>query len=162
VAKDKRVRITPLAPETIIALQSRGSAGQAALEGVLGALPTTGRSVQGERRILALGPEEWLLLAEARERDELVTKLIAATHGVAAQAVDVSDIYEGWTLIGADARALLARSCTLDLERMPAGACTRTVIAGITVILVLLSADRIKLRVERSYAAWMGTWLGAA
>lgn len=79
-----------------------------------------------------------------------------------ALAVDVGDAWEGWSLTGPGADALLARICTLDLAGFASGAATRTAMGGISVLLRRTGDACWELRVERSYAAWFEAWLRQA
>lgn len=102
------------------------------------------------RAVLRLGEREWLVLdAVAAEIPELAGAL----------AVDVGDSIDGWRLSGPGACELMAKACLLDLGRLPAGAATRTVMGGVTVLVRVVAADVFELRVERSYAAWFEAWL---
>lgn len=79
-----------------------------------------------------------------------------------ALAIDVGDAWEGWSLTGSGADALLARICTLDLDGLRPGAATRTAMGGISVLLRRTVDAGWELRVERSYAAWFEAWLRQA
>jgi sarcosine oxidase subunit gamma len=153
--------LTALEPGTTIAIQARG-AGRAALEAVLGPLPPCGRMIPGDAAILALGPHEWLVATSAERRRDLVIALVGACEGAAAQAVDVSDMYEAWRLSGTGAVGVLAQGCTLDLDRQPVGTCTRTALAGVPIVLAVRAPETFEIRVERSYAAWLARWIAAA
>ena len=80
----------------------------------------------------------------------------------AALAIDVGDAWEGWTLAGPGARDMLARICTLDLDRFAQQAATRTAMAGIPVLLRRTGETSWELRVDVSYAAWFEAWLKQA
>ena len=126
-------RIEPIGPERLVAID--GEVPPAALAGY---------------EVLRLGPRELLVLdAEAASLPPLPGAL----------AVDVGDAHEGWRLGGPGAARLLAKACALDLARMRPGEATRTAMAGIPVVLRRGAGDAWELRVDRSYAAWLGAWL---
>jgi len=90
-----------------------------AVEAVAGvALPTTActSATAGERSLLWLGPDEWMLVAPDGEAAALETDLRAALTGPHTQVVDVSDYYTVITLTGARGRDVLARLVTIDLH----------------------------------------------
>ncbi|WP_018698910.1 sarcosine oxidase subunit gamma [Amorphus coralli] len=90
-----------------------------AVEAVTGvALPTTActSATAGERSLLWLGPDEWMLVAPDGEAAALETDLRAALTGPHTQVVDVSDYYTVITLTGARGRDVLARLVTIDLH----------------------------------------------
>jgi heterotetrameric sarcosine oxidase gamma subunit len=125
--------LSPLGPERLVAVD--GVPDAAALAGFA---------------CLRLGAQEYLVL------DATADQLPALP---AALAIDVGDAWEGWSLTGPGAAALLARACPLDLSTFVQGAATRTAMAGIAVLLRRTGSERWELRVERSYAAWFEAWL---
>lgn len=90
-----------------------------AVEGVAGvALPTAActSATAGERSLLWLGPDEWMLIAPDGEATPLETDLRAALDGPQTQVVDVSDYYTVITLTGVRSRDVLAKLVTIDLH----------------------------------------------
>lgn len=91
----------------------------AAVEGVTGvALPTEActSATSGERSLLWLGPDEWMLLAPDGEAAALEASLAETLTGPQTQAVDVSDYYTVITLTGPRGRDVLAKLVTIDLH----------------------------------------------
>lgn len=82
------------------------------------ALPVTActSATQGERSLLWLGPDEWLLIAPDGGARELETTLTDALSGPFTQVVDVSDYHTVITLTGPESRAVLAKLVTIDLH----------------------------------------------
>jgi sarcosine oxidase subunit gamma len=115
-------------------------------------LPATvgARTAEGNRTALCLGPDEWLLEAEAGERDALLSALagVAAPHSV----VEVSDREVTYALEGPAVLDLLASGCPRDLARMPVGSGARTVFDTVQIVLVREADDRFHLTVWRSFA----------
>jgi sarcosine oxidase subunit gamma len=115
-------------------------------------LPATvgARTAEGNRTALCLGPDEWLLEAEAGERDALLSTLagVAAPHSV----VEVSDREISYALEGPAVLDLLASGCPRDLARMPVGSGARTVFDTVQIVLVREADDRFHLTVWRSFA----------
>jgi heterotetrameric sarcosine oxidase gamma subunit len=100
--------------------------------------------------VLRLGAREYLVLdAGIADLPELPDAL----------AVDVGEAWAGWSLAGEGAEDLLMRGCALDIPGIAPGDATRTVMAGVTVLLRRTGAARWELRVDRSYAAWFEDFL---
>ncbi|HEU0222793.1 MAG TPA: sarcosine oxidase subunit gamma family protein [Paracoccaceae bacterium] len=101
------------------------------------------------RRLLWTGKDAWLVLGPTGLADDLARRLAGR-----AAVSDQSDSLAGLTLSGADARAVLARLCPLDLDRgaFPDGATARTDLAHI-MGQVTRAGDASELMVPRSYAA---------
>ncbi len=121
-------------------------------------------AVNGGRAALWLGPDEWLLLAEAAEGDAVEAALTAALAGKPAALVDVSHRQIFFELCGADAAARLNGGCPLDLDEaaFPVGMCTRTVLAKAEIILWRTARDIFRVGVWRSFLAYVQGHLQAA
>ena len=110
------------------------------------ALPTTPSTVVDapDTSVIWLGPQEWLAVSADRAGEQMEAALRAATaaHGVAA--VDVSAQRTSLRLRGANARALLAKGCSLDLhpQAFGPGDAAQTMLGHAGVVLMPMS-DRI-------------------
>lgn len=131
--------------------------------------PTKALSVarKGKRAILWMGPDEWLVVAPAEERESLPGKLtdaLAALHGA---AVEVGESMTVIALAGPRARDVLAKGCTIDLHPGAFGAdsVVRTLLAKTGVILHRTSvapspqAPTYEVYVHRSFADYAWRWL---
>lgn len=102
-----------------ISLRCQPGRDAGAVERVTGvALPTEActSATAGERSLLWLGPDEWMLIAPDGEAARLQASLGEALTGPHTQAVDVSDYYTVITLTGPRGRDVLARLVTIDLH----------------------------------------------
>jgi sarcosine oxidase subunit gamma len=113
---------------------------------------------------LRLGPDEWLLLAEADSDPWLAARIADAAKGVAVSLVDVSHRHAGIVLTGPACEVVLATGCplALDIASFPVGRATRTVLAKAEVVLWRRDADRFQLEVARSFAPYVVALLGVA
>lgn len=104
-------------------------------------------AVAGARAALWLGPDEWLLLAEA----ETALPRLAGP----ASLVDVSHRQRAFALAGPQAALLLNEGCPLDLDlaAFPAGACTRTLFGKVEILLWRRGPEAFEVEVARSFAA---------
>jgi sarcosine oxidase subunit gamma len=126
-------------------------------------LPLTANRVAptGPLRVLWLGPDEWLVVAEG-EAPDLLPRLERAVAGRRAALSDLSSSRVIIELRGAGARALLAAGCGLDLHSraFAAGQCAQTLLARVPVILDQIDeTPHYRVLVRRSYARWLVDWL---
>lgn len=123
--------------------------------------PNTG-SMNGQRQLLWLGPDEWLLKASHGQGDALVDALRTALSGLHSAVVAVGDGNTTLTVEGDGAAALLSRGCPLDFHprAFAAGALAQTHIAkcGATV-LCIEAGKRYEVTVRRSFADYLFRWL---
>ncbi len=117
-------------------------------------LPSTayGTVSQNGLHALWLGPDEWLILAEA-----LPPVSISDWTGLGASFVDVSDRQIALQVSGPKADLCLASGCPLDLAAgaFPVGATTRTVFHKAEIILWRTGEHRYHLEVWRSFAPYV-------
>ena len=119
-------------------------------------------SMNGQRQLLWLGPDEWLLKASHGQGDDLVAALVAAFAGQHTAVVAVGDGNTTLTVEGEGAAALLSRGCPIDMHprNFAAGAVAQTHISkcGATV-LCLDPGTRYEVTVRRSFADYLFRWL---
>jgi len=122
-------------------------------------------SIDPQRQLLWLGPDEWLLKVLDRQGEAIAADLRAALVDVHSAVVDVGHGSTTLTLRGPGAAALLARGCPLDLHPrvFGAGALAQTHLAKASVtVLCLAPATHFELTVRRSFADYLFRWLCAA
>ncbi len=124
-------------------------------------LPTANRVSEATgRRLLWLGPDEWLVVAADTDQQELVTTLTEAI-GVDGCVVDLSANRTGLELTGALARDVLSTCCSLDFHSrvFGPGQCAQTLIQKAGVLIDQRSDDTYLLLVRPSFAAYVAEWL---
>ena len=132
---------------------------------VLGLAPPATPNIvasDGVRRILWLGPDEWLIATPPGEEEALGPRLENALAGRHAAITDVSDGRTVITLAGAYARDVLAKGCGLDLHPrvFVAGLCAQSTLARASVLLHQATDDpAYEIYVDRSFARYLWTWL---
>jgi sarcosine oxidase subunit gamma len=122
-------------------------------------------SIDPQRQLLWLGPDEWLLKVSDRQGEAIAAALRAALSGSHSAVVDVGHGSTTLTLRGPGAAELLARGCPLDLHprAFGAGALAQTHVAKASVTLLCLApSDHFELTVRRSFADYLFRWLCAA
>lgn len=156
------VSISPAAPAARIALRAPEES-VAALDGALGlALPRRPKtsSSAGGRAALWLGPDEWLVI------DEDDADLMAACAGAAGfhSAVEISHRNTAILVEGPGAEAAIAAGCPQDigLEAFPVGACSRTILGRIEIVLWRTGEEAFRVECWRSFSDYAFTFLAEA
>lgn len=125
----------------------------AAVSAALGvSLPTKPKTSATGAGITAmwLGPDEWLLIGP--EGTDFVA--LAARSGVLHSAVDVSHRNIGIIVSGPGARATISAASPHDLTdaSFPVGACARTVLGKMEIVLYREGAETYRVECWRSFA----------
>jgi sarcosine oxidase, subunit gamma len=117
----------------------------------------------GDRTLLWLGPDEWLLVAPPGERADLQQALREAlTQHSTATVVDLSAHRTTIDVRGPLARDLLAKGCSLDLHPsvFTPDRCAQVLLAQAPVLLhPHEDASGLRLLVRSSYAGYVADWL---
>jgi sarcosine oxidase, subunit gamma len=118
-----------------------------------------------DARLLALGPDEWLMMSDSIDGPGLHGAVAAPAreHGVAV--VDMSHGMAGLRLGGVAARDVLSMGCGLDLhaKSFPVGSATRTRFAQLPVVIECTSsAPRYEIYVGASYLPYLQAWIADA
>ncbi len=133
----------------------------AAAAAVLGAalpLAPNTAAAAGDRTVLWLGPDEWLVTGPAAEADTLTGALAGRHHAI----TDVSAMYATLALSGANAQEVLMKGCRLDLHprAFAAGTCVQTALAKAQVILHRTGDEpAYEITVRNSFSVYLATWL---
>ena len=108
---------------------------------------------QSEYSAFWLGPNEWLILGD-NAREKLAGSLTGCHHAL----ISVGDGQQIITLSGARAADVLSKHCPLDLHNLNQSKpwCTRTVMAGIQIILRNQDASTYHVHTGRSLSDY--TW----
>jgi len=114
----------------------------------------------GEREVLWLGPDEWLVVAPPGRAIRLLAELEFTLDGVPHSVVDVSANRVIIDVAGTKLLELLSKGCSLDLHpsRWPNGACAQTTLARAQVILHRRDAA-MRIFVRPSFADYLVDWL---
>ena len=127
------------------------------------ALPVVSNTVvSAAHDIYWLGPDEWLLVGDSAGISDLSPALTAAVAAMHASVNDLSGAYVTYRLSGDNARLLLAKGCSLDLEgsAFSYGACAQTGLAKANVVLrPLQNNGGVDIIVRRSFADYVWQWL---
>jgi sarcosine oxidase subunit gamma len=151
-------------------LNLRGNPGDdefmADAEAVLGQLlPTEANTfTEDEQRVYWLGPDEWLVLAQAAETGALREELEQSLESVHAAVNDQSGGQIAIRISGGDVRELLAKGCTLDFHpgAFRPGMCAQSGLAKASVLIGCLDDDRFEIVVRRSFSDYLLRWMNHA
>ncbi len=117
------------------------------------------------RKLLWLGPDEWMLQCEAGGAAALEKALRAALAGQHVSIVEVGNGFTTLSVQGPGAGALLSRGCPLDFHHsaFQAAQVAQTHIARTnTIVLCRQAGSDYLLTVRRSFADYLFRWLSAA
>jgi sarcosine oxidase subunit gamma len=121
--------------------------------------PNTFSAADG--RVYWLGPDEWLVVAEAGRIDALTDELAGAVADKHAAVNNLGGGQIALRLAGEHCRNLLAKGCTLDLHPrvFSAGRCAQSGLARANVLIACLDDGSFELVVRRSFADYLMRWL---
>ncbi|PWV97196.1 heterotetrameric sarcosine oxidase gamma subunit [Hoeflea marina] len=166
VAGAAGVTVTPAPAAGRVALRVNPSeAGQ--LSSILGLAlplsPKTSVTTETGRMALWLGPDEWLLIDASVDAGPHLTSALCEA-GVLVSAVDVSHRNTAILVEGAGAQATLESGCpqNLSLTAFPVGACSRTVLGKIEVVILRTGAEAFRVECWRSFSDYAFTFLADA
>ncbi|MDQ6432459.1 sarcosine oxidase subunit gamma [Mesorhizobium sp. LHD-90] len=152
------VRLAVLPPAERISL--RAPAGSvAALSKALGLdLPTKPKASasNGGRTALWLGPDEWLVIDQTGDPLANCSE-VKDLHS----AVGVSHRNVAFSVSGAGAEATLNAGCPQDLslEAFPVGACSRTILGKVEIVLLRTGEDAFRVECWRSFSDYVHDFL---
>ena len=113
--------------------------------------------------VLSLASDHWWVRTGLKHEDELFHKLSHAASGEYAAVTVVTDHFQGFSVKGPDAVAVLRQGFSLDLRRLDSGQCTRGGFARCGATLQVIESGRAyELFVESSYSEYVERWLKMA
>ena len=115
----------------------------------------------GDRHVVWLGPDEYLLLCEPGKEQELQDSLDSMIPSAHFAITDVSDSLCALSLCGPAVRAVLAKGCGLDLhpKQFTAGQSAQSLLALSSVTLMAMADDAFILICRTSFAPYVQRWL---
>ena len=113
--------------------------------------------------VLSLASDHWWVRTALKNEDELFHRLSEAVSGEHAAVTVVTDHFQGFSVKGPDAVAVLRQGFSLDLRRLDSGQCTRGGFARCGATLQVVESGRAyELFVEASYSEYAELWLKMA
>lgn len=127
-------------------------------------LPGANQAIQaGNRMVIWLGPDEWLIVAEAGAATAIMADLETAKLGHMA-TTEVSNAYGMITIDGKSSRAMLAKHCAIDLDAgvFTAGSAVQTIMGHAGIILVATGDNNFNVIGRSSFMPYLVTLLADA
>jgi sarcosine oxidase subunit gamma len=156
------VRLAVLGPAERIALRARPTAVAELSRALKVGLPTKPKSSAsaGGRTALWLGPDEWLIIDEAGGDPLADCASVKGLHS----AVGVSHRNVAIALTGPGAAATVNAGCPQDLSlaAFPVGACSRTILGKVEIVLLRTGEWDFRVECWRSFADYVWTFLSEA
>jgi sarcosine oxidase, subunit gamma len=155
------VSITPADPAFRLSLRARPDAVSAMSKALGVSLPVKPKlsETKGARTALWLGPDEWLVIDSAKNpmNDVVKTKVLNSS-------VDVSHRNTAIVVSGAAAEATLSAGCphNLSLKAFPIGACSRTILGKVEIVVLRMDAQTFRVECWRSFSDYVMTYLSGA
>jgi sarcosine oxidase subunit gamma len=158
------LRLAILPPRTLLRLQlgARSQKTVASLRIAGRPLPVGINTWGGEDPVFCrIAPDAWLIESALHEATDLLAAVRTGCGRRSFAVTDVSDALVTITVEGAQAPALLARGCGLDLSPGAFGnsACSRTRLAQLPVVLRRLTTEKFECAVDRPAAQWLYDWM---
>jgi sarcosine oxidase subunit gamma len=155
------VAIAPRRLAAMFNVRGPGDAVSAELKAryALEVLPPVNTATGLGRRVLGLGPDEWLVIHDMAAA--------AVAEDLSYDRVSIVDVSQGRAALrlrGTHVRHALAKGCSFDLDArvFPPGRCAQTAIGRISVILDHVESDVFDVYCSRSYAGSFWHWMAQA
>lgn len=127
-------------------------------------LPATigGLAVEGEKRAVCLGPDEWCLTAPLAEQEAVEAAFAGLYAKTIHSLVEIGHREVGIEVEGAAAALALRSAIAFDIEAMPAGTGCRTIFDKAQIVLLRETEQRFRIEVWRTFADHVWGLLEAA
>lgn len=156
------VNVLPAAPASRLSLRAPADSLSALSKALELPLPTRPKNSarQGERAALWLGPDEWLVM----DRESADLPAVFAQAEAFHSAVDISHRNVGIIVSGRGAQATLEAGCPQDISpgTFPVGACSRTLLGKIEIVLWRTGQDEFRVECWRSFSDYAFAFLTEA
>ena len=118
-------------------------------------------STAGERHVVWLGPDEFLVICEAGKDEELAGTLDNALSNQHCAVTNTTDALAAFRLKGAAVRQVLAKGCAIDLhpKSFTPGDSAQTLLSHAAVTLLALSETELIVICRTSFASYLHDWL---
>ena len=161
-----RIAESPLTTQVLVRVVHNSGADRRISEALGTALPPrTGEvTYAGSDAVLALGPDEFLVLSGPGRNVELEARLRHALDGEPGAVTDVSAARTMLRISGRNARRMLSHGLAIDLHKLPESSCAQSLLAQCAVVVFsdgppFSDDDLLKVLVRSSFAAHLAKWL---
>ena len=115
----------------------------------------------GERHVVWLGPDEFMIICEAGKDEELTNAIHASFESRHMAVTNITDALAAFHLKGDAVRQVLAKGCSLDLyhKSFPSGDVAQTLLSHAAVTIMALADHEFILICRSSFASYLHDWL---
>jgi sarcosine oxidase subunit gamma len=156
------VKVATLPPAHRISLRAPAASVEALSKALGLALPEKPKASasKGNRTALWLGPDEWLLIDEGTNDPLDACARVEALHS----AVGISHRNVAIAVTGPGAENTVSAGCPQDLSlaAFPVGACSRTILGKVEIVLLRTGEDAFRVECWRSFSDYVFTFLTEA
>ena len=113
--------------------------------------------MSASRSILCLGPDEWLIIAEPKDKEKLDKVFAKIEKAHVVSITDISHRNIAFEIAGEQVVKAINAGCPLDLslDAFPAGKTTRTVFESASIILTRTGEIEFTIECWRSFAPYL-------
>ena len=127
------------------------------------AFPTAANrfSSAGERHVVWLGPDEFLIICEAGKDAELASTLESALKTQHCAVTNITDALAAFHLKGTAVRQVLAKGCAIDLHpgSFTSGDAAQTLLSHAAVTMLAVAENELIVICRTSFAPYLHDWL---
>ena len=127
------------------------------------AFPTAANrfSSAGERHVVWLGPDEFLIICEADKEAELAGTLESALQTQHCAVTNITDALAAFHLKGTSVRQVLAKGCAIDLHpgSFTSGDAAQTLLSHAAVTMLAVADNELIVICRTSFAPYLHDWL---
>ena len=127
------------------------------------AFPTAANrfSSAGERHVVWLGPDEFLIICEADKDAELASTLESTLNTQHCAVTNITDALAAFHLKGAAVRQVLAKGCAIDLHpsSFASGDAAQTLLSHAAVTMLAVADNELIVICRTSFAPYLHDWL---
>lgn len=118
-------------------------------------------SSAGERHVVWLGPDEFLVICEAGKDAEIASALEIALKTQHCAVTNITDALAAFHLKGTAVRQVLAKGCAIDLHpgRFTSGDAAQTLLSHAAVTMLAVADDELIVFCRTSFAPYVHDWL---
>ena len=115
----------------------------------------------GERHVVWLGPDEFMIICEAGKDEELTGTIRASFESRHVAITNITDALAAFHLKGDAVRQVLAKGCALDLHQNSfiSGDAAQTLLSHAAVTIMALADDEFIVICRTSFAPYLHDWL---
>ena len=124
--------------------------------------PTANKfTTAGERHVVWLGPDEFMVICEAGKDEELASAIHASFGNRHAAVTNITDALVAFHLKGVAVRQVLAKGCALDLHQnsFASGDAAQTLLSHAAVTIMALANDEFIVICRTSFASYLHDWI---